>query len=87
MTDKVNILLEKTRGDAAYRRKSYETAISHYTNAMRLDSTEMSYIYSIAKMHFKKKDYAECVGFCTTAIKVGKEQKANVKTVARGAIQ
>ena len=37
----------------------------------------------IAKIHLKKKDYAECVRFCTTAIKVGKEQKANVKTVAR----
>ena len=87
MTDKVHVLLEKTAGDAAYRRKSYDAAISHYTNAMRLDSTEMSYIYSIAKVHLKKKNYTECVKFCTTAIKVGKEQRANVKTVARGAIQ
>ena len=36
----------------------------------------MSYIYSIAKMHLKKKDYAECVNSCTTANKVGKEEKA-----------
>ena len=45
MTDKVNVLLEKTAGDAAYRRKSYDAAISHYTNAMRLDPTEMTYDY------------------------------------------
>ena len=45
MTDKAKTLLEKTGGDAAYRRKSYDAAISHYTNAMRLDPTEMTYDY------------------------------------------
>ena len=83
MADKVNALLEKNGGDAAYQRKSYDTAISHYSNAMRLDPTEMSYIHQIAKVCLKKKDYAECVKFCTMAIKVGKEQRANVKMVAK----
>ena len=83
MADKEIALLEKNGGDAAYKRKSYDTAISHYSNAMRLDPTEMTHIYHIAKTHLKKKNYAECITFCTRAIKVGKEQKANVKMVAK----
>ena len=83
MADKEAALLEKYGGDAAYKRRSYDTALSHYANAMRLDPTEMTYIYHIAKTHLKKKDFAESIRFCTRAIKVGKEQKASVKMVAK----
>ena len=83
MADKEAALLEKDGGDAAYKRRSYDTALSHYTNAMRLDPTEMTYIYHSAKTHLKKKEFAESIRFCTRAIKVGKEQKASVKMVAK----
>ena len=70
---------EKNLGEEAHKRKEYEVAISHYLNAVKLNPNEMSFIYHLAKINFEQKNYAECISICTKAIKVGKEQKANVK--------
>ena len=74
---------ERHLGQEAYKRKDYDVALAHYSNAAKLDTKEMSFIFHIAKIHLEQKNYAESIRLFTKAIKVGKEQKANVKMVAK----
>ena len=83
MSEEKKALEEKNLGQEAYKRKEYDVAISHYSNATRLNPKEMTFIYHIAKIHLEQKNYAESIRFSTKAIKVGKEEKANVKMVAK----
>ena len=83
MTDQEKALEQKKLAQEAYKRKEYKTSILHYSNAMKFNPKEMTYSYQIAKIHLEEKNYADSVKFCSKAIKVGKEQKANVKTVAK----
>ena len=83
MSKEDKALQEKNLGQEAHKRKDYEVAISHYSNAMKLNPKEMSFIYHLAKIHLEQKKYPECIRLSTKAIKVGKEQKANVKMVAK----
>ena len=83
MSDLEKALEEKNLAQEAYRRKEYDTSILHYSNAMRLNPKDTTFIYHIAKICFEKKRYSESIKFCSRAIKVGKEQKANVKMVAK----
>ena len=83
MSDLEKALEEKNLAQEAYRRKEYDTSILHYSNAMRLNPKDTTFIYHIAKIYFEKKRYSESIKFCSRAIKVGKEQKANVKMVAK----
>ena len=83
MSEVEKTLQEKNLAQEAYKRKEYDTSILHYSNAMRLNPKDMTFIYHVAKIHFEKKSYSESISFCSRAIKVGKEQKANVKMVAK----
>ena len=83
MSEEEKALEEKNLGQEAYKRKEFDVAISHYSNAERLNPKEMTFTYRIAKIHLEQKNYTESIRFCTKAIKVGKEQKANVKMVAK----
>ena len=83
MTDEEKALEEKSLAQEAYKKKEYGESISHYTNASKLNPKEMMFLYHIARIHSEQKNYKESIKFCSRAIKVGKEQKANVKMVAK----
>ena len=83
MTDEEKALAEKNLGHKAHKKKDYDVALFHYSKAMRLNPKEMTYIFHTARIHFEQKNYVESIKFCTKAYKVGKEQKANVKMVAK----
>ena len=83
MSDKEKALKLKDLGQEAYKRKEYEAAISHYSNASNLNPKEMNHIYQIAKIHLEQKNFAESINFFAKAIKVGKEHQGSVKTVAK----
>jgi len=83
MSDEEKARKEKDLGQEAYKRKEYDLALTHYSNAARLNPKEMNFIYQTAKIHLEQKNYAESIRLFTKAIKVGKEQKANVKMVAK----
>ena len=83
MTDEEKALAEKNLGYAAHKKKNYDVALFHYSKAMKLNPKEMTYIFHTARIHLEQKNYSESIKFCTKAYKVGKEQKANVKMVAK----
>ena len=47
MSDEEKAIQEKKLGQEAHKRKEYEIAISHYSNAMRLNSKEMSILLKV----------------------------------------
>lgn len=45
---------EKEMGNAAYKKKDFETALTHYNKAVELDPTDITYLNNIAgKVSFK----------------------------------
>ena len=74
---------EEKQGKAAYKRKDYDAAIAHYTEAFALNPREVSYPHLIARVKFEQKEYEDCIEFCKRAVKVGKENKGDVKVVAK----
>lgn len=44
---------EKEKGNAAYKKKDFETAIAHYTKAMELDDEDISYITNRAAVYLE----------------------------------
>ncbi|MBA0714327.1 hypothetical protein Golax_013307, partial [Gossypium laxum] len=50
---KEKALKEKEAGNAAYKKKDFETAIKHYTTAMELDDGDISYITNRAAVYLE----------------------------------
>jgi stress-induced-phosphoprotein 1 len=44
---------EKEAGNAAYKKKDFETAIQHYTKAMELDDEDISYLTNRAAVYLE----------------------------------
>ncbi|KAG0444695.1 hypothetical protein HPB47_013500 [Ixodes persulcatus] len=57
-------VVEKESGNAAYRKKDFAAAISHYDKAIQLDPSDMSF-------RTNKADYQKCIEECQQAIEVG----------------
>jgi len=76
-------LAEKEKGNAAYKKKNFAEAHSHYDKAIELDPKEMSFLTNKAAVLFEQKEYEKCVETCNKAIEVGRENKADFKLLAR----
>ena len=71
MTDPEKAEAEKQRGNRAFKKKDFDTAISHYEEALHLNPLDLEPPYRIAKAKFEQKIYHDCIYFCETAVKVG----------------
>ncbi|XP_058947745.1 stress-induced-phosphoprotein 1-like [Pocillopora verrucosa] len=76
-------LEEKELGNAAYKRKDFETALDHYGKAIELDPTNMSFLTNRAAVYFEQGRYDECIEQCHKAIQVGREGKVDYKLIAK----
>lgn len=76
-------LKEKELGNAAYKKKDFETALKHYGRAVELDPTNITYRNNQAAVYFEQKDYDQCIKTGLEAIEVGREHRADFKLVAR----
>jgi len=74
---------EKEVGNAAYKKKDFETAIQQYTKAMEIDDEDISYITNRAAVYLEMGKYDECIKDCDTAVERGRELHADFKMVAR----
>ncbi|KAG1682020.1 Stress-induced-phosphoprotein 1 [Nymphon striatum] len=64
-------------------KKEFETALSHYNNAVRLDPKNMTFLNNIAAVYFEQNEYEKCVEQCKKAIDVGHENRASFENVAK----
>uniref|UniRef100_A0A0D6R9N2 STI1 domain-containing protein n=1 Tax=Araucaria cunninghamii TaxID=56994 RepID=A0A0D6R9N2_ARACU len=74
---------EKEAGNAAYKKKDFETAIQHYTRAMELDDEDISYLTNRAAVYLEMGKYDECVNDCDKAVERARELRSDYKMVAR----
>ncbi|KAJ1702170.1 hypothetical protein LUZ63_001949 [Rhynchospora breviuscula] len=74
---------EKEKGNAAYKKKDFETAIAHYTKAMELDDEDISYITNRAAVYLEMGKYDECIKDCDKAVERGRELRSDFKMIAR----
>lgn len=76
-------LAEKEKGNAAYKKKNFVSALDHYNKAVEFDPTDMTYLTNLAAVYFEQKDFMKCVEMCTRAIDVGRENRADFKLIAK----
>jgi len=74
---------EKQLGNAAYKKKDFDTALKHYTTAMELDIKDISYLTNRAAVYFEMGKYDECIKDCDTAAEKGPALRADYKMIAR----
>ncbi|KAL3743219.1 hypothetical protein ACJRO7_018512 [Eucalyptus globulus] len=74
---------EKEAGNAAYKKKDFETAIQHYTKAIELDDEDISYLTNRAAVYLEMGRYEDCIKDCDKAVERGRELRSDYKMVAR----
>ncbi|XP_068650142.1 hsp70-Hsp90 organizing protein 3-like [Aristolochia californica] len=74
---------EKEVGNAAYKKKDFETAIKHYTKALELDDEDISFLTNRAAVYMEMGKYDECIKDCDKAVERGRELRSDYKMVAR----
>lgn len=74
---------EKEAGNAAYKKKDFETALKHYTSALEHDPTDITFYNNIAAVYFEQKNYDECIKQCEKGIEIGRENRADFKLIAK----
>lgn len=73
----------KELGNAAYKKKEFETALEHYGRAMELDPENMTYLTNRAAVYLEQARYPECIEECERAVELGREHCADYKSIAR----
>jgi stress-induced-phosphoprotein 1 len=73
---------EKALGTAAYKKRSFDEAIAHYTKAWETHK-DITYLTNRSAAHFEKGDYDACITDCKAAIEHGREIMADFKVIAK----
>jgi len=76
-------LEEKDKGNAAYKKRDFDTAIVHYDKAIELNPKEMSFLTNRAAVHLETGRFEQCVADCEKAIEVGRSQYAPYEQIAK----
>ena len=76
-------LEEKEKGNAAYKKKDFTTAIEHYDKAIELDPINIVFRNNKAAVFFEQGDYDNCIKTCEEAVDVGRENRADYKLIAK----
>ncbi|KAL2490048.1 Hsp70-Hsp90 organizing protein 3 [Forsythia ovata] len=74
---------EKEAGNAAYKKKDFETAIQHYTKATELDDEDISFLTNRAAVYLEMGKYEDCIKDCDKAVERGRELRLDFKMIAR----
>ncbi|XP_078448093.1 hsp70-Hsp90 organizing protein 2-like [Wolffia australiana] len=74
---------EKEAGNAAYKKKDFETAIQHYTKALELDDEDISFLTNRAAVYLETGNYEDCIKDCDKAVERGRELRSDFKMIAR----
>lgn len=75
--------LAKNLGNEAYKKKSFEEAIKHYTEAIEHDASDITFYSNLAAVYFETKDFDKCIEECERGIEIGRENRADFKLIAK----
>ncbi|VUZ39870.1 unnamed protein product [Hymenolepis diminuta] len=76
-------LKEKELGNAAYKKKDFQTAISHYDKALELYPNDITFLTNKSAVYFEMGDLAECINTCEKAVDLGRDIRADFKLIAK----
>ncbi|EYU26825.1 hypothetical protein MIMGU_mgv1a003301mg [Erythranthe guttata] len=74
---------EKETGNAAYKKKDFDTAIDHYSKAIELDDEDISFLTNRAAVYLEMGKLEDCIKDCDKAVERGRELRSDYKMVAR----
>ncbi|KAG4107925.1 heat shock protein STI-like protein [Neocallimastix lanati (nom. inval.)] len=74
---------EKALGNTAYKKKDFETALTHYAKAYELDDTNIAVLTNKAAVLYEMGKYDEAIEVCEKAVEHGREVRADFKIIAR----
>jgi stress-induced-phosphoprotein 1 len=74
---------EKEAGNAAYKKKDFEGALTHYNKAIEHDPADITFYNNIAAVYFEQKDYRKTISECEKGIEIGRENRADYKLIAK----
>ncbi|CAK9171146.1 unnamed protein product [Ilex paraguariensis] len=74
---------EKEAGNAAYKKKDFETAIQHYTKAIELDDEDISFLTNRGAVYLEMGKFEDCIKDCDKAVERGRELRSDFKMIAR----
>lgn len=75
--------IEKEKGNEAYKKKDFETALLHYNKATELEPMNMTFYTNRAAVYFEQQRWEDCLKECEKAIEIGRENKADYKLIAK----
>ncbi|XP_045624449.1 stress-induced-phosphoprotein 1 isoform X2 [Procambarus clarkii] len=81
--EQLKALKEKEAGNAAYKKKDFQTALQHYEKAVELDPSDMTFLNNKAAVYYEMQDYQQCIAICEKAVEVGRENRADFKLIAK----
>jgi len=73
---------EKKLGTAAYKKRSFDEAISHYGKAWDLYK-DITYLNNLGAAYFEKGEYDDAIKTCEKAVEEGREIYADFKMIAK----
>lgn len=74
---------EKAKGNEAYKKKDFETALFHYNKAIELEPTNITYYNNKSAVYFEQAEYTKCIETCEKSVEVGRENRADYKLIAK----
>lgn len=74
---------EKNLGNAAYKKKDFETAISHYDKAFELDETNVTALTNKAAVYYEMGQMETCRETCLKAVDHGRDHCVDFKIIAK----
>jgi stress-induced-phosphoprotein 1 len=80
---KTEAVKEKECGNAEYKKKNFEAAVSHYSKAIELDGEDISFITNRAAVYLEMGKYEECIADCELAVETGRSLHADYKLIAK----
>lgn len=73
---------EKALGTENYKKRNFDEAIKHYTQAWDTFK-DITYLNNLGAAYYEKGDYDNCIASCTKAVEEGREIYADFKLIAK----
>ncbi|KAJ1882303.1 Hsp90 cochaperone, partial [Kickxella alabastrina] len=73
----------KDQGNSAYKARQFEDALEHYSKAIELDPTDITFWNNKSAVYFEMGKYEECIETAKQAVDVGRENRAEYKHIAK----
>ncbi|RDA86846.1 hypothetical protein CP532_1436 [Ophiocordyceps camponoti-leonardi (nom. inval.)] len=73
---------EKALGTEKYKKREFDEAIMHYSEAWEI-FPDITYLNNLGAAYFEKGDYDKCIEACTKAIDEGRQMYADFKLIAK----